>query len=91
MVRGDNTHFKVSDATKTVKVYLWDRTSKPLPANSKIAIKVNGQTYVGYTDNTGVASINLDINAAGIYNAEVKYAGNSAYNAVTRDVKFVIQ
>ena len=91
MVRGDNTHFKVSDATKTVKVYLWDRTSKPLPANSKIAIKVNGQTYVGYTDNTGVASINLDINTAGTYNAEVKYAGNSAYNAVTRDVKFVIQ
>ena len=91
MVRGDNTHFKVSDATKTVKVYLWDRTSKPLPANSKIAIKVNGQTYVGYTDNTGVASINLDFNTAGTYNAEVKYAGNSAYNAVTRDVKFVIQ
>ena len=52
---------------------------------------MNGQTYVGYTDNTGVASINLDINAAGTYNAEVKYAGNSAYNAVTRDVKFVIQ
>ena len=90
MVRGDNTKFKVAD-TKIVKVYLWDRTSKPLPVGSKVAIKVNGQTYVGTTDADGIASIKIDINKAGTYNAELKYAGNSAYNAVTKGVKFVIQ
>ena len=91
MVRGADTKFKVSDQHKVVKVYLWDRTSKPLPANSKIAIKVNGQTFVGYTDSEGIASIEIQINKPGTFNAEVRYAGNSAYNAVTREVKFQIQ
>lgn len=90
MVRGDNTKFKVGD-TKIVKVYLWDRTSKPLPVNSKVAIKVNGQTYIGYTDSQGIASIKIELNKPGTFNAEVKYAGNTAYNAVTRNVKFYIQ
>ena len=91
MVRGADAKFKVTDNPKTVKVYLLDRTSKPLPVGSKIAIKVNGQTYVGYTDANGIASINININKAGTYNAYVMYAGNSAYNAVTRAVKFYIQ
>ena len=91
MVRGADTRFKVTDNPKTVNVYLWDRYGKPLPVGSKIAIKVNGQTYIGYTDSQGIASINIDINNAGIYNAEVMYGGNSAYNAVTRSVKFYIQ
>ena len=90
MVRGNNTQFKVKD-TKTVHVYLWDRNSKPLPAGSKVAIKVNGQTYVGYTDYGGIAHINININKAGIYNAELMYAGNSAYNAVTRKIKISVR
>ncbi len=90
MVRGTNTHFKVSDNPKTVKVYLWDRNSKPLPVGSKVAIKINGQTYVGLTDSNGIASININVNAVGVYDAELKYAGNSAYNAVTRKVKITI-
>jgi hypothetical protein len=90
MVRGDNQRFNVGD-TKIVKVYLWDRTSKPLPVNSKVAVKVNGQTYIGFTDSQGIASIKIDINQAGTYNAELKYAGNSAYNGVSRGVKFVIR
>ena len=82
MVRGTNTHFKISDNPKTVKVYLWDRNSKPLPVGSKVAIKINGQTFVGLTDSNGIASININVNTVGVYNAELKYAGNSAYNAV---------
>ena len=90
MVRGADQKFKVSDNPKTVKVYLWDRNSKPLPVGSKVAIKINGQTYVGLTDSNGIASININVNAVGVYDAELKYAGNSAYNAVTRDVKIRI-
>ena len=90
MVRGNNTQFKVKD-TKTVHVYLWDRNNKPLPAGSKVAIKVNGQTYVGYTDYGGIAHININSNKAGIYNAELMYAGNSAYNAVTRKIKISVR
>ena len=90
MVRGADQKFKVSDNPKTVKVYLWDRNSKPLPVGSKVAIKINGQTYVGLTDSNGIASININVNTVGVYNAELKYAGNSAYNAVTRKVQITI-
>ena len=90
MVRGTDSQFKVSDRPKTIKIYLWDRNSKPLPANSKVAIRINGQTYVGFTDNTGVASINVNLNKKGLYYADLLYGGNSAYNAVKRTVKIEV-
>ena len=71
--------------------YAKDRESKPLPAGSKVAIKVNGQTYIGYTDSEGIAKINIDIAKAGTYEAELKYAGNSAYNAVSKKTKIYIR
>ena len=91
MVRGTDTQFRVNDDSKLVKVYLWDRTSKPLPVSSKIVIKINGRTYIEYTDFDGIARIKININRAGTYNAEVAYGGNSAYNAVTRPVKIVVR
>ena len=91
MLRGADSTFNVKDTSKTVKIYLWDRESKPLPAGSKVAIKVNGQTYIGYTDSEGIAKINIDINKAGTYEAELKYAGNSAYNAVSKKTKIYIR
>jgi hypothetical protein len=90
MVRGADQKFKVGDNPKVVNVYLWDRNSKPLPVNSKVAIKVNGQTFVGYTDSRGIAKVVININKPGIFQAELRYAGNSAYNAVTRPIKFTI-
>ena len=90
MVRGVDQKFNVSDNPKTVKVYLWDRNSKPPPVGSKVAIKISGQTFVGLTDSNGIASININVNAAGVYNAELKYAGNSAYNAVTRKIQITV-
>ena len=89
MVRGADTQFKVSD-TKIVKVHLRDRYDKPLPANSKIAIKVNGQTFIGYTDADGVASIKITLNSVGVFAAQAVYGGNSAYNDVTRDIKITV-
>lgn len=91
MVRGIDTQFKVSDNPKIVKVYLWDRTSKPLPAGSKIVIKINGQTYIGTTDSNGIASIEIEVNSAGNFNAQVTYGGNSAYNKVIKSIKIVVR
>ena len=65
--------------------------SKPLPVGSTVTLKINGHTYVGHTDASGIARINININAKGIYNTEFKYAGNSAYNAVKRTTKIEIQ
>lgn len=90
MIRGADSIFKAGDNPKTVKIYLLDRNSKPLPVGSTVTIKINGHTYVGHTDNSGIARINININTGGIYTAEFKYAGNSAYNAVTRQTKIKI-
>lgn len=90
MVRGADTQFKASDNNKIVKVHLRDRYNLALPVGSKIVIKLNGQTYIGTTDVDGVAHIRISINYAGTFYAQVMFGGNSAYNAVTREVKFRI-
>ena len=91
MLRYADSKFNVHDKTKTVKIYLWDRESKPLPAGSKVAVKVNGKTYIGHTDKNGIAKISIDIAKAGTYTAELKYAGNSAFNAVSKKAKIYIR
>ena len=90
MVRGADTMFKASDNNKIVKVHLRDRYDKALPEGSKIALKLNGKTYVGTTDINGVASIKINIYTVGTFTAQAMYGGNTAYNAVTRDVKIRI-
>ena len=90
MVRGADTMFKANDNNKIVKVHLRDRYDKALPEGSKIVIKLNGKTYVGTTDINGVASIKISINTVGTFTAQAMYGGNTAYNAVTRDVKIRI-
>ena len=45
---------------------------------------------IGTTDINGVASIKININKVGTFTAQAMYAGNSAYNAVTRDIKIRI-
>ena len=90
MVRGADTMFKASDNNKVVKVHLRDRYDKALPEGSKIVLKLNGKTYVGTTDINGVASIKISINTVGTFTAQAMYGGNTAFNAVTRDVKIRI-
>ena len=90
MVRGADTQFKAGDYNKIVKVHLRDRYDQALPVGSKIVIKLNGQTYVGTTGIDGIAHIRININYAGTFNAQVMFGGNTAYNAVTRDVKIRI-
>ena len=91
MVRGADSQFKAKDLIKIVKVHLRDRYNKPLPAGSKIALKLNGQTYIGFTNSEGVAHIGINIKSIGTFDAKAIYGGNSAYNAVTRDIKISIK
>ena len=90
MLPGAYTKFKATDKTKTVKIFLKDRYDKPLLPGTKVFIKVNGQTYSGLIDINGIATINLNINKAGSYNAELIYMGNTAYNAVRKSTKIRI-
>ena len=90
MVRGADTMFKATNPLKIVKVHLRDRYDQPLPEGSKIVLKLNGKTYIGFTDAEGVARIAININTVGTFTAQAMYGGNSAYNPVTRDVKIRI-
>ena len=90
MLPGAYTKFKASDATKTVKVYLKDRYNKPLLLGTKVFIKVNGKYYVGLIDINGIATININLNRAGVYDVELYYTGNTAYNEVKRTTKISI-
>ena len=84
------TSFKASAATKTVQLTLWNRQGKPLPTNTKLAFKVNGKTYTGFTDSNGIVKINININKAGTYNAQAIFLGNSWYAERTTATKIVI-
>ena len=90
MVRGEDSIFKASQLLKIVKVQLRDRYDMPLPLASKIVLRMNGQVYVSFTDLNGVAYVLIDADTPGTYTATASYAGNTAYNAVTRDIRIKI-
>ena len=90
MVRGADSMFKATNPLKIIKVHLRDRYDQPLIANSKIVLKLNGKTYVGFTDAEGVARIAINSNTVGTFTAQAMYGGNSAVNAVTKDIKIRI-
>ena len=90
MLPGKYTKFKATDATKTIKVYLKDRYNKPLLPGTKVFVKINGKQYVGQINNEGIASINININQVGVYDVELYYTGNTAYNAVRKTTKISI-
>lgn len=91
MVRGADSQFKVGDNPKIVKVYLRDRYNKPLLEGTKIFLRVNGQQFVGLTDSQGIAHVEVKLNSAGTFDAQAIYMGNTAYNAVTRDIKLYVK
>ena len=90
MLPGAYTKFKASDSTKTIKVYLKDRYNKPLLPGTKVFVTINGKQYVGSINNEGIASININLNNAGVYNVDLYYTGNTAYNAVRKTTKITI-
>ena len=90
MLPGAYTKFKATDNVKTVKLFLKDRYDKPLLLGTKVFLRINGQTYVGLIDINGIATINLNINKAGTYNADLIYLGNTAYNPVRKNTRIFI-
>ena len=87
IVRDADTHFKVENQ-KNLRVYLHDRTGQQLSFEAKIVIKLNGMTYIANTYGGFEFTIYLD--KVGIYNAEIIYGGNSAYNEARKTVKIIV-
>ena len=79
---------KVNKAKK-VKVTL--KSSGKAVANKKVTIKVNGKTFSGKTNAKGIATISVKVAKAGTFNAVVKFAGDSAYKAASKTVKYTVK
>lgn len=74
--------FKVK-ATKKISFTLKDASGKAL-AGKKITFKVNKKTYTAKTNSKGIATVKIVIKKKGKYTATAKFAGDSAYKAISK-------
>ena len=50
-------------------------------ANKSVQVAMNGKIYNTITDDTGMGSVNVNINAANTYTCAISFAGDENYNA----------
>ncbi|MDO5860807.1 S-layer family protein [Methanobrevibacter sp.] len=75
---------------KTYYVALKTNKNK-IMKNSMVTFKVNGKTYSAKTNAKGIATFKVtNLVKRGIYNAVVKYPGNTYYKALTKKIKVTV-
>ena len=83
--------FKLKTKTKKYTVTLKDNSGKAIK-NAKLTINVKGKTYKATTNSNGKATFKITkLNKKGNFNAKVKFAGDSYYNAVSKSVKISVK
>ena len=82
------TTLKVNKAKK-IKVTL--TSNGKAVAGKKITFKVNGKTFSAKTNSKGVASIKVKVTKKGKLPYTAKFAGDSAYNTVTKTEKITVK
>ena len=63
----------------TLKATLKDSKNNIVLANKPVVFKINNVNYTKYTDNNGVASININLNGGITYNSLVSFLGDEKY------------
>lgn len=81
--------FKVK-ATKKISFTLKDASGKAL-AGKKITFKVNKKTYTAKTNSKGIATVKIVIKKKGKYTASAKFAGDSAYKAISKKARITVK
>ena len=79
---------KVKKAKK-IKVTL--KSEGKALAKKKVTIKVNGKTFKATTNAKGIAMVSVKIAKKGSFTAQVSFAGDGAYNTVTKKVKLTVK
>lgn len=83
--------FEVSVKTKKYTVTLKDNQNKAMK-NTYVTLKVNKRTYKVKTNSNGQAIFKItNLNKKGTFTVEVKYAGDSCYNAKTVNAKIIVK
>ena len=82
--------FKVK--TKTKKYTITLKVNGKVMKSKKVTLKVNGKTYTAKTDSKGKATFKITkLTKKGTFTAQIKYAGDSYYKAVTKKVKITVK
>ena len=82
--------FKAKTKIKKVKITL--KSGSKVIKSKKITLKVNGKTYKAKTNSKGVATIKVTkLTKIGTFTYTVKFAGDKAYNAITKKGKMTIK
>lgn len=76
---------------KAKKVTVTLKSNGKAVAGKKITITVNGKTFTAKTNSNGKATISVKVAKKGNFNAVVKFAGDGAYKAVTKKVKYTVK
>lgn len=79
---------KVKKAKK-IKVTL--KSQGKAVSGKTVTIKVNKKTFKAKTNSKGVATIKVKVTKKGKFNAVVKFAGDSAYKAASKTVRFTVK
>ena len=91
IVSAPTATFKVSVKTKSYSIILKNNKNEVMK-NAYVSFKVNGKTYYEKTNAKGQATFKItNLNKKGTFTAEVKYDGNSYYNAVTVKPKITVK
>lgn len=86
-----NVKVKVKVKNKKVSVTLKDNKGKVLK-NKQVTLKVKGKTYRATTNKKGVAIFKVkNLKKKGNYNANVIFAGDKYFKAITGKVKIVVK
>lgn len=78
-------------AKQAKKVTVTLKSGGKAVAGKKVTITVNGKTFSGKTNANGKATISVKVNKAGTFVATVKFAGDGAYKASTKKVKYTVK
>lgn len=76
-------------ATKKISATL--KSSGKAVKGKKITFKVNGKTYKATTNAKGVATVKVKLTKKGTFKYTAKFAGDSAYKAVSKTNKIIIK
>jgi parallel beta-helix repeat protein len=76
---------------KAKKISVTLKSNGKAIANKKVTIKVNGKTFQAKTNSKGIAKVSVKVTKTGKFTATVKFAGDSAYKAITKKVKITVK
>lgn len=79
---------KYYSSPEPLSVQLLDKSGSPL-TGQKIVFTLNDKDYERTTDDSGIASMNIDLNS-GYYTAGVRFNGNKIYDAIKTVVQIEI-